>query len=118
MYYKSLVQYSIKYSACAAVIIVRNNFFQVVAFQLLFDEIKLLLSNTLTAVHPVPFHLDVMSENCYISTETVATAFKTEHSLKTNQPVQCMRVIPGSNCRTCLHYLEAGCEHYLCIDTI
>ena len=99
-------------------IIVRKNFFKVVAFQLMFNEIKLLLSNTLAAVPQVPFHLDVMSENCYILTETVATAFKTERSLKTNQLVQCMRVIPGSNCRTCLHYLEAGCEHYLCIDTI
>ena len=46
-----------------------------------------------------------MSENCSILTETVVIAFKVENSLKTNQTVKFIRVLPGSNSRACFHMI-------------
>ena len=47
----------------------------------------------------------LMSENCSILTETVVIAFKVENSLKTNQTVKFIRVLPGSNSRACFHMI-------------
>ena len=46
-----------------------------------------------------------MSENCSVLTETVVIAFKVENSLKTNQTVKFIRVLPGSNSRACFHMI-------------